>query len=75
MLALIVEALRASGLDGLQVRIGDLGLFRALINAIADARALAPAAKHKFWRSDAFRAELTRLKSGTAAQGRACRAR
>ena len=69
VLALIVEALRASGLDGLQVRIGDLGLFRALINAIAMPERWRRRLKHKFWRSDAFRAELTRLKSGTAAHG------
>ncbi len=69
VLVLIVEALRASGLEGLQVRIGDLGLFRALINAIAMPERWRRRLKHKFWRSDAFRAELTRLKSGAAAHG------
>ncbi len=69
VLALIVEALRASGLEGLQVRIGDLGLFRALINAIAMPERWRRRLKHKFWRADAFRTELARLKSGAAAHG------
>ncbi len=69
VLALIVEALRASGLEGLQVRIGDLGLFRALINAIAMPERWRRRLKHRFWRADAFRTELARLKSGAAAHG------
>src|SRR5262245_26463351 len=34
VLALIVAALRSAGLDGLKLRLGDLGLFTALINAL-----------------------------------------
>ena len=69
VLVLILEALRTSGLDGLQIRIGDLGLFNALINAIAMPERWRRRLKNKFWRSDAFRAELARLKAGPAAHG------
>jgi ATP phosphoribosyltransferase regulatory subunit len=67
VLVLIMEALRGSGLGNLQVRIGDLGLFSALINAIAMPERWRRRLKNKFWRADAFRAELARLKSGAAA--------
>jgi len=70
VLVLIVEALRASGLDELQVRIGDLGLFNALVNAIAMPERWRRRLKNKFWRADAFRAELARLKSGAATRGK-----
>jgi len=69
VLVLIVEALRASGLDGLEVRIGDLGLFNALINAIAMPERWRRRLKNKFWRAEAFRAELARLRSGAAGHG------
>lgn len=69
VLVLILDALRTSGLDGLQIRIGDLGLFNALINAIAMPERWRRRLKNKFWRSDAFRAELARLKAGPAAHG------
>ena len=69
VLALIMAALQTSGLDGLKVRIGDLGLLSSLLNAIAMPARWRRRLKHKFCRPDAFRAELARLTSGPAAHG------
>lgn len=69
VLVLVVAALRASGLEKLQVRIGDLGLFRALVNAMGMPERWRRRLKNKFWRPEAFRAELARLKAGSAAHG------
>jgi len=64
VLALIVEALRDAGLDGLEFRIGDLGLFTALVNALPMPERWRWRLKHQFWRPEAFRSELARLTSG-----------
>jgi len=66
VLGLIVGALHEAGLDGLKLRIGDLGLFTALINALAMPERWRWRLKHQFWRPEAFRAELARLTSGAA---------
>ncbi|MDO9383124.1 MAG: ATP phosphoribosyltransferase regulatory subunit [Hyphomicrobiaceae bacterium] len=63
--ALILSALRAAGLQGSQLRIGDLGLFRALLKSVAMPERWRQLLMHRFWRPDAFRAELKRLVSGT----------
>lgn len=63
--ALIVSSLRAAGLKGGQLRIGDLGLFRALLKSVAMPERWRQLLMHRFWRPDAFRAELKRLVSGT----------
>ena len=75
VLALIVEALRDAGLGAVQLRLGDLGLFNALIDALAMPERWRRRLKHQFWRPEAFRAELARLTSGRRAGRRACRAR
>lgn len=62
--ALILSALRAAGLKGEQLRIGDLGLFRALLKSVAMPERWRQLLMHRFWRPDAFRAELKRLVSG-----------
>ncbi len=59
--ATIIEALRAAGLADFKLRIGDLGLFRALIKAIEMPDRWRQLLTHLFWRPDAFRAELHRL--------------
>ncbi len=59
--ATIIEALRAAGLSGFKLRIGDLGLFRALTKAIEMPDRWRQLLTHLFWRPDAFRAELHRL--------------
>jgi ATP phosphoribosyltransferase regulatory subunit len=66
VLALIVAALREAGLDGLQLRLGDLGLFTALIDALPMPERWRRRIEHQFWRPEAFRAELQRLTSGAA---------
>ena len=64
--ALIVAALREAGLDGLKLRLGDLGLFTALIDALPMPERWRRRLEHQFWRPEAFRAELQRLTSGAA---------
>jgi ATP phosphoribosyltransferase regulatory subunit len=63
---LIIDALRASGVGEFSLRIGDLGLFAVLINALPMPERWRWRLKHQFWRPEAFRAELTRLTSGAA---------
>ena len=75
MLALIVEALREAGLAGFQLRIGDLGLFTALLDALAMPQRWRRRLRHQFWRPDAFRAELARLTSRDALQAHGISAR
>jgi ATP phosphoribosyltransferase regulatory subunit len=64
VLGLIVEALRDAGLDGFELRIGDLGLFTELINALQMPERWRWRLKQHFWRPEAFRAELHHLTSG-----------
>lgn len=62
--ALILVALKATGLKGELLRIGDLGLFRALLKSVSMPERWRQLLMHRFWRPDAFRAELKRLVSG-----------
>jgi ATP phosphoribosyltransferase regulatory subunit len=64
--ALIVTALHDAGLRDVSLRIGDLGLFNELINALEMPERWRRRLKHQFWRPEAFRAELNRLTSGSA---------
>jgi ATP phosphoribosyltransferase regulatory subunit len=64
ILALIAEALREIGLRHFDTRIGDLGLFRALLAALDMPERWRRRLRHQFWRPDAFRAALVRLSSG-----------
>jgi ATP phosphoribosyltransferase regulatory subunit len=66
VLALTVEALRRAGLERMQIRTGDLGLFAALIEALPMPERWRARLKHQFWRPEAFRAELARLTAGAA---------
>src|SRR5512137_2731983 len=59
--ATIIEGMRAAGLKTFKLRIGDLGLFRALIKAIEMPERWRQFLTHLFWRPDAFRIELQRL--------------
>ena len=63
--ALILSSLCAAGLKGEQLRLGDLGLFRALLKSVAMPERWRQLLMHRFWRPEAFRAELKRLVSGT----------
>jgi ATP phosphoribosyltransferase regulatory subunit len=68
VLALIVEALREAGLAQFQLSFGDLGLFRALLDALPMPQRWRRRLRHHFWRPEAFRAELARLTSRDALQ-------
>jgi ATP phosphoribosyltransferase regulatory subunit len=60
-LELILRALREAGLNETMLRLGDLGLFRALLAAVEMPERWRQRLLHQFWRPDAFRAELKRL--------------
>jgi ATP phosphoribosyltransferase regulatory subunit len=63
VLALIMQALREMGLVRVDLRIGDLGLFNALLGALDMPERWRRRLRHQFWRPEAFRAELVRLTS------------
>jgi ATP phosphoribosyltransferase regulatory subunit len=69
--ALAIEALQAAGLEAFTLRIGDLGLFHAVIDAIDMPERWRRRLRHQFWRPEAFRQELKRLTSepGAIARG------
>ena len=66
ILALTLEALREAGLAQVQLCIGDLGLFAALLDAIAMPTRWRRRLWHHFWRRDSFRRVLMRLTSSEA---------
>jgi ATP phosphoribosyltransferase regulatory subunit len=68
VLSLIVEALRETGVERFQLRIGDLGLFDALLDSLPMPSRWRRRLHHHFWRPEAFRAELIRLTSQEALQ-------
>jgi len=59
--ATTVAALRAAGLGDVAIRLGDLGLFQALIRSVDMPERWRNRLRHHFWRPDAFRGELRRL--------------
>lgn len=66
-IALIIKALEAAGLKTWSLRIGDLGLFRAVLNAVQIPSRWQKRLSEAFWRPDAFRAELKRLTTSPGA--------
>jgi ATP phosphoribosyltransferase regulatory subunit len=58
---LTFAALRAAGCTGASLRIGDLGLFSALLDSLGLPARWRERLRHQFWRPEAFRAELKRL--------------
>jgi ATP phosphoribosyltransferase regulatory subunit len=70
-IALIVKALETAGLKSWSLKIGDLALFRAVLNAVQMPQRWQQRLNEAFWRSDAFRAEFNRL---TTAPGAAAKA-
>lgn len=66
ILALTLEALREAGLEQIQLTIGDLGLFAALLQAIPMPARWRRRLWHHFWRRDSFRRVLMRLTSSEA---------
>lgn len=65
-LALVFDGLRAAGLKDWKLRIGDLGLFRAVLEAADMPGRWRQRLMHQFWRPEAFRAELRRLTQSPA---------
>jgi ATP phosphoribosyltransferase regulatory subunit len=71
VLLLTLKAIRAAGITDVQLRLGDLGLFRALLSALEIPDRWRQRLIQLFWRPDAFRAELRRLtvSPASAAEG------
>src|ERR1700742_666962 len=67
-LAVTVEAVRAAGLDSFDMKLGDLSLFSAFVDALDIPLAWRGRLKRHFWRSGYFEALLTRL-SGDGPSG------
>ncbi len=61
-----LEALKTAGLKSYGLRIGDLGLFQALLDAIEMPAPWRARLRQQFWRPEAFREELTRLSTNPA---------
>lgn len=66
MLTLTVEALRAAGLDAFDVKLGDLSLFSAFVNALDIPPQWRSRLKRHFWRAGYFEALLARLSAGAS---------
>ncbi len=66
VLGLIIEALRETGFEQFQLSIGDLGLFRALLDGIPMPERWRRRLWHHFWRRNSFRRVLMRLTSREA---------
>jgi ATP phosphoribosyltransferase regulatory subunit len=66
ILTLAVEALRAAGLDGFEMKVGDLGLFNAFVDALDIPPQWRGRLKRHFWRGGYFEALLDRLSRGAA---------
>lgn len=65
-LKLVLDAISEAGLTSWRLRLGDLGLFRALLDALPMPTRWRHRLLHRFWRPAAFRAELKRLATDPA---------
>lgn len=70
ILALTVEAIRAAGLRAFKLRLGDIGLFTALLETMPMPERWRTQLKHHFWRPESFRRHLARLTQPGAAAAR-----
>lgn len=61
MLSLVLEAVRLAGLRGFAIRCGDLGLFRALLDALPIPVRWRHRLMHGFWRQESFHKVLRQL--------------
>ncbi len=66
ILTLTVEAVRAAGLTNFSVKLGDLSLFSAFVNALDIPPQWRDRLKRHFWRGGYFEALLARLSGGGA---------
>jgi ATP phosphoribosyltransferase regulatory subunit len=69
ILAMTVRAVEAAGLRRYTIRLGDLGLFEALLQSVAMPERWHRRLSHQFWRPKQFRALLDQL-TGAAARPR-----
>jgi len=67
VLGLILEAVRMAGLTGFKIRCGDLGLFRALLQALPIAERWRERLLHQFWRPGSVHKVLHQLAKPPAA--------
>ena len=68
VISIAVDAVRKAGLEGFQVKIGDLGLFNRLLDGIAMPERWRRRLRHDFWRPQAFHATLARLSDNPGAE-------
>jgi len=61
VVATVIEAIKKAGLNEFRLRIGDLGLFRAVLKTVEMPDRWRTMLAHQFWRPEAFRSELKRL--------------
>jgi ATP phosphoribosyltransferase regulatory subunit len=66
---LAVEGVRRAGLKDFRLRLGDIGLFYALIDALSLPERWRLKLRHYFWRPASFHALLARLARGEGADG------
>ncbi|MDE2494332.1 MAG: ATP phosphoribosyltransferase regulatory subunit [Alphaproteobacteria bacterium] len=66
MMTVAVGALRAAGLEKFEMKIGDLGLFATLVDALDVPAQWRGRLKRHFWRSGYFETLLTRMVTGAA---------
>ena len=67
VLKLVLDSVAAAGLEDFEVRIGDLGIFNALLEAIEMPSNWRGRLRSRFWRPAAFQAELEQLASRPSA--------
>lgn len=70
VLSLILDAIRGAGLDDVSLHLGDLGLFRALLDALPMPKRWRERLLHSFWRPKAFHSVLRELSEGTVSSRR-----
>ena len=66
IMTLAIEALHAAGLTDFEMKVGDLGLFGALVDALDVPPQWRARLKRHFWRAGYFEALLSRLTNGAA---------
>jgi len=63
IIAILIEAVEAAGLENYKLKIGDLGLFQALLNALKVPKRWQTRLRHQFWKPDTFRQLVQKLSS------------
>ena len=63
VMAILIEAVEVAGLKNFKLKIGDLGLFQALLNALKVPKRWQTRLRHQFWQPETFRQLVKRLSS------------